>query len=249
MADNTKGQPQERRQKTGHQTGHETSLGELTSIGHEKSLGELTSINEYGRKTWNKQTFAERAEANPFNKTAQRVSGLASVTSYSSQDFAKQINKVQLVDASLLTSVHRGKSSGFYCSVCNLTFKDNLSYLNHTNTSYHLQKMRTVLPTTDNVSDKSKTISVAQIRQKLKQMYDSKLKDLQAKDDLQYYNLKKRIQKRVEFEEKQKILKLQRKKQRSDAKQKAKILIKASTDQDPLLQLMGFSGFSKSKNK
>ena len=43
--------------------------------------------------------------------------------------------------APLLSRGNKGKSAGFYCETCDLTFKDSLSYLDHLNSSQHYRKL------------------------------------------------------------------------------------------------------------
>ena len=50
---------------------------------------------------------------------------------------ADQVGKTQLVPAGA-SQGKRGKSAGFYCDVCDLTFKDNLQFVEHLNSKQHL---------------------------------------------------------------------------------------------------------------
>lgn len=50
---------------------------------------------------------------------------------------ADQVGKTQLVVASAGQG-KRGKSAGFYCDACDLTFKDNLQFVEHLNSKQHL---------------------------------------------------------------------------------------------------------------
>lgn len=52
-------------------------------------------------------------------------------------NFAENLNKVQLV-ASGSGVGKRGKSAGFYCETCDLTFKDSLQWVDHLNSKQHL---------------------------------------------------------------------------------------------------------------
>jgi len=52
-------------------------------------------------------------------------------------DVAEQVGKTQLVAAGA-TQGKRGKSAGFYCDACDLTFKDNLQFVEHLNSKQHL---------------------------------------------------------------------------------------------------------------
>lgn len=50
---------------------------------------------------------------------------------------ADQVGKTQLVAAGAGQG-KRGKSAGFYCDACDLTFKDNLQFVEHLNSKQHL---------------------------------------------------------------------------------------------------------------
>lgn len=52
-------------------------------------------------------------------------------------DVSAQIGKTMLVPAGMATG-KRGKGAGFYCEACDLTFKDNLQFVEHLNSRQHL---------------------------------------------------------------------------------------------------------------
>ena len=53
-------------------------------------------------------------------------------------DVASMVGKTMLVPAGAAVG-RRGKSAGFYCEACDLTFKDNLQYIDHLNSTQHLR--------------------------------------------------------------------------------------------------------------
>ncbi|KAK4671851.1 U4/U6.U5 snRNP associated protein [Podospora pseudoanserina] len=52
------------------------------------------------------------------------------------QDFSKMVGTTSLVPAGAGVG-KRGQGAGFYCEACDLTFKDNLQWLEHTNSMQH----------------------------------------------------------------------------------------------------------------
>ncbi|MCJ1408710.1 hypothetical protein MMC19_002785 [Ptychographa xylographoides] len=52
-------------------------------------------------------------------------------------DVASNVGKTTLVPAGAATG-KRGKGAGFYCEDCDLTFKDNLQFVDHLNSRQHL---------------------------------------------------------------------------------------------------------------
>ncbi|KAI9657958.1 MAG: U4/U6.U5 snRNP associated protein [Bathelium mastoideum] len=53
-------------------------------------------------------------------------------------DVAAQVGKTQLVPAGAAAVGKRGRGAGFYCDACDLTFKDNLQFVEHLNSRQHL---------------------------------------------------------------------------------------------------------------
>ena len=56
------------------------------------------------------------------------------------QDFSKLVGTSTLVPAGAGVG-KRGRGAGFNCEACDLTFKDNMQYLEHTNTMQHLRNI------------------------------------------------------------------------------------------------------------
>ncbi|WWD16352.1 hypothetical protein CI109_100778 [Kwoniella shandongensis] len=54
-------------------------------------------------------------------------------------DLNKNLNKTMLVQTTTTGKGPRG--AGFYCEMCNRTFKDSLSYLDHVNGRFHLRQL------------------------------------------------------------------------------------------------------------
>lgn len=52
-------------------------------------------------------------------------------------DVASMVGKTTMVPASAGTG-KRGRSAGFYCEACDLTYKDNVQYIEHLNSKQHL---------------------------------------------------------------------------------------------------------------
>ncbi|TVY53382.1 U4/U6.U5 small nuclear ribonucleoprotein component snu23, partial [Lachnellula suecica] len=53
-------------------------------------------------------------------------------------DVSANVGKIQLMPAGAATG-KRGQGAGFYCKACDLTFKDNLQWVEHENSAQHLQ--------------------------------------------------------------------------------------------------------------
>ena len=108
------------------------------------------------RRTWDRTLYAQkasdrsaslklesaaRAEAKSQGKKYFRPVSPSSLHDSSSRarrlDVTANVGKTTLVPASATTG-KRGKGAGFYCQECDLTFKDNLQFVEHLNSRQHL---------------------------------------------------------------------------------------------------------------
>jgi len=122
----------------------------------ENAYGGATS--DTARRTWDKEEYAAKAahredrrreegkaryEAKLEGKTyhSRRAStpedAKATESRASRLDVAANVGKVTLVPAGSAVG-KRGKGAGFYCGDCDLTFKDNLQFVEHLNSKQHL---------------------------------------------------------------------------------------------------------------
>lgn len=102
--------------------------------------------SDFGRRTWDREEHAELAKQGqkPYEESLR-----SSLT-----DDQLQLLKTQYTDhralmesslkglnrkvlATGVSSFKKGKQFGFYCELCNLTFKDNLQYIDHLNHKSH----------------------------------------------------------------------------------------------------------------
>ncbi|KAK3117026.1 U4/U6.U5 snRNP associated protein [Teratosphaeriaceae sp. CCFEE 6253] len=110
------------------------------------------------RRTWDRSDYAARAadreatlkeegkaryEAKLEGKTYYRPSTVAAEDTHDTEarrarlNVAEHIGKQTIVIAGG-TQGKKGKSAGFYCEVCDLTYKDNLQFVEHLNSRQHL---------------------------------------------------------------------------------------------------------------
>ncbi|KAF2840024.1 hypothetical protein M501DRAFT_670985 [Patellaria atrata CBS 101060] len=109
------------------------------------------------RKTWDKAEYAEKAakqDAKSKEESKARYEAALQGKKYIRRastppdardtearkqrlDVAAQVGKTQLVPAGAAVG-KRGKGAGFYCEACDLTFKDNLQFVEHLNSRQHL---------------------------------------------------------------------------------------------------------------
>ncbi|KZZ93655.1 Zinc finger, double-stranded RNA binding protein [Ascosphaera apis ARSEF 7405] len=108
------------------------------------------------RKTWDRDEYASRAAADEAKAKEERKaryeaklqgktyhapvdwSALDATTSRARRlDVASMVGKTTIVPAGSAVG-KRGRGAGFYCQDCDLTFKDNLQFVEHLNSKQHL---------------------------------------------------------------------------------------------------------------
>lgn len=107
----------------------------------------------YGRRTWDREEYAELAKQGERSYQDSLRSSLtddqlrllkAKYTDHRSlmENAMKGLNKKVL--ATGISSFKKGRQFGFYCELCNLTFKDNLQFIDHLNHKAHQMKFEAI---------------------------------------------------------------------------------------------------------
>ncbi|SMN18799.1 similar to Saccharomyces cerevisiae YDL098C SNU23 Component of U4/U6.U5 snRNP involved in mRNA splicing via spliceosome [Maudiozyma saulgeensis] len=99
-------------------------------------------MSDFGRRTWNREDYigAGSKTETPIFTDVQLT---ALKVKYSNYDKLMQQTNLNVNEKTLVTNVSsykKGKQFGFYCDLCDLTFKDTLQYVNHLNHKVHLLK-------------------------------------------------------------------------------------------------------------
>lgn len=100
----------------------------------------------YGRRTWDREEYALLAEEDPI-KHEELLKNTLSSTQLQ-QLKAKYTDHHRLIEESMdslnkkvlatgINSYKKGKQFGFYCEICDLTFKDTAQYIDHLNHKTH----------------------------------------------------------------------------------------------------------------
>ena len=109
------------------------------------------------RKTWDREEMAQKAkeretkereeakeryEAEAAGKTYRRRASTPEDLRHTEArseriDWSKMVGKQTLTSAAAAVG-KRGKGAGAYCQACDLTFKDNIQYIEHLNSKQHL---------------------------------------------------------------------------------------------------------------
>lgn len=107
----------------------------------------------YGRRTWDREEYAELAKEDRLSHDQALKSSFTDeqlrqlkfkYTDHHGlmKSSMKNVNKKVL--ATGLSSYKKGKQFGFYCELCDLTFKDTLQYSDHLNHKIHQIKFEAV---------------------------------------------------------------------------------------------------------
>ncbi|KOS17943.1 U4/U6.U5 small nuclear ribonucleoprotein component snu23 [Escovopsis weberi] len=162
-------------------------------------------------------------------------------------DVSAQVGKTQLVAAGAGVG-KRGRGAGFYCEACDLTFKDNLQWVEHLNTTQHL--------ISTGQTTEVKRATVGEVRDRI-EFYARRREELEREKAT---SLQERLQLREE--EQLKEAEERRKKRREEADKKRRereeadkvkmeygedVRIEGEHDEDDMMAQLGFTGFGSSK--
>lgn len=114
------------------------------------------STADASRKTWDREAYAEKSRAEDTKSKEESkaryeakllgkkyhapvdFSSLEATTSRTKRlDVASLVGKTMIVPAGAAVG-KRGRGAGFYCSDCDLTYKDNIQLVEHLNSKQHL---------------------------------------------------------------------------------------------------------------
>lgn len=203
------------------------------------------------RKTWNKDEYAAKAaerELKEKKESKERYEKKMGILKYEPTpdgkmiearreklNFEENLNKPMMVPsgASLPSkSGTKGKSAGFYCDICDVTYPDNLSFVDHLNSKQHLK--------VTGQSSRAEKATLENVRQRLEWLKEKK-RAAQKEDE---YDIEKRLrEKRKIIEEERRLRKERRKIKRQGA---------ASSDEEDdgdtdMKAMLGFAGFRTTK--
>ncbi|EGY14028.1 U4/U6.U5 small nuclear ribonucleoprotein component snu23 like [Verticillium longisporum] len=217
------------------------------------------------RKTWDLDEYAAKAKAREAEEREEAkaryeaklagkkyykpLTGNETMTTarQAGLDLSSQVGKTQLVAAGAGVG-KRGRSAGFYCEACDLTFKDNKQFVEHMNTPQHLaatgQKMEV------------ERASPEEVKARIQYWWDQKEELVKQQATGLHERLElRRAEDEREAEEKRRKRKEadeRRRKEREEA-EKVKteygddVRIEGEHEEDDMMAAMGFAGFGTSK--
>ncbi|KAI0869569.1 hypothetical protein GGS24DRAFT_478372 [Hypoxylon argillaceum] len=164
-------------------------------------------------------------------------------------DLTANIGKTTLVPAGAGQG-KRGRGAGFYCAACDLTFKDNLQWVEHINSMQHLRSI--------GETGEVRKASAEDVRRRIDEIWEG----LQEQKRAATTTLKERLESRGEEEAREREARrvkrledLARKRAEKETQEKAKveygddIRIEGEHDEDDMMAAMGITGFGTSKKR
>ncbi|ODH38773.1 hypothetical protein ACO22_02173 [Paracoccidioides brasiliensis] len=102
------------------------------------AYGTSTSDTSF-RKTWDREEYAQKAAATEAkSKEESKARSLEATSSRSERlNVASMVGKTTIIPAGSAVG-KRGRGAGFYCPDCDLTYKDNMQFVEHLNSKQHL---------------------------------------------------------------------------------------------------------------
>lgn len=162
-------------------------------------------------------------------------------------DVTANVGKVQLMPAGAATG-KRGRGAGFYCADCDLTFKDNMQWVEHENSMQHLRAI--------GETGEVKRATVEDVRARIDSLWEEKLKEKME----EFKTLEERLEvRKVEDEQEREARRLKRQaaaKRKADEREKEvqarldygeDVRIEGEHDVDDMEAMMGMKGFGTSK--
>lgn len=163
------------------------------------------------------------------------------------QDFSKLVGTSTLVPAGAGVG-KRGRGAGFYCEACDLTFKDNLQWIEHTNSMQHQRSI--------GATGEVRKATAEEVHARIAALWERE----QERKREHTISLKERLEVRKEEEEKEREEKRRKRKEAEERKRLEKetaakvkteygedVRIEGEHDEDDMMAAMGFTGFGAAK--
>jgi U4/U6.U5 tri-snRNP component SNU23 len=162
-------------------------------------------------------------------------------------DVSSNVGKVMLLPAGAATG-KRGRGAGFYCADCDLTFKDNLQWVEHENSMQHLRAI--------GQTGEVKRASAEEVRARIDRVWERMMEEKRA--DIK--TLGERLEVRKEEDEREREERRLKRKEQMEKRRLAKeeetkvkaeygedVRVEGEHDEDDMMASMGITGFGTSK--
>ncbi|KAI9855437.1 MAG: hypothetical protein M1824_006116 [Vezdaea acicularis] len=209
------------------------------------------------RKTWDKDEYAQKAAVRESKEKEEskaryeaKLAGKKYIprastppdtreTTARSQrlDVSSFVGKTSLVPAGSAMG-KRGKGAGFWCEDCDLTFKDNLQWVEHLNSKQHL--------VATGQTGEVRRATVEEVKERLRWLSEKKKEEQKG----EVVELGERLKVRAEEDEKEKEARRERRREQRRSKREGSEEHKFKAEEegeDEMAKMMGFGGFGSTK--
>lgn len=236
---------------------------------HNMSNNEKITTDQYGRKKWNLEAYAEEAKLKKKPTVSETIPAHQIEDDSSSLEYIKQRNKLldQLIKAvkkynlitpelsTTTTTYGKNKRFGFFCPICDVSFRDNLLLIDHLNSPQHISKLNQVNSSKGDTAQNQELLEGGIRRASLQEVVSTMerlvAKSIREKNSLENDQsgllFQERVEKRRQFEEKKKQKRNNRKNVQKQRK-KQKLEHDSSSANDDINKLMGFGRFGTTKS-
>lgn len=219
-------------------------------------MTDKVSKDQYGRKTWDVDAYAEGAKKGQNRSSQPSDKALNSVRSLKDQTYLQHkatllndsvlaVSKHTLISSDANTSSTFGKNKrfGFFCPVCDLSFRDTLALVDHVNSPQHAKNAQS-LARKSGISEEEdlgglKKASYEEVALTIEELVKQLLRTKASSANLD--SIQDRVLKRQAMEAKKLAMRQQRRKRRK-AKQDSPV-----DANDEIARAMGFHGFGTTK--
>ncbi len=219
------------------------------------------------RKTWDLDEYAEKAKVREAERREEAkaryeaklagkryykpLTGEETLTRARREvlDLEASVGKTTLVPAGAGVG-RRGRGAGFYCAACDLTFKDNMQWVEHANSMQHLRAI--------GETGEVRKATAADVHQRIVEVWER----LQERRRADATTLAERLEVRREEDDRERearrlkrLEEAQRRKQEKEDAEKVKVeygddvRIEGEHDEDDMMAAMGITGFGTSKKR
>lgn len=203
---------------------------------------------EQAEKEERKARWEAKMQGKKYYKPLDGSETLTTARSHT-HDFSKLIGTSMLVPAGAGVG-KRGRGAGFYCEACDLTFKDNMQYVEHTNSMQHQRAI--------GATGEVKKATAEEVHARIELLWQRE----QEKKKEQVVSLKERLQVRKEEEEKEREERRRKRKEAEERRRREKqeaakikteygddVRIEGEHDEDDMMAALGFTGFGSTSKK
>ncbi|WPK26029.1 hypothetical protein PUMCH_003374 [Australozyma saopauloensis] len=212
-------------------------------------MSEKTSVDQYGRKTWNVEAYekeAGRKRALDADSSSSNAKLLKNKTVLEQRQNLIDLSVLAVKShtligadaASTLTTYGKNKRFGFFCPVCDLSFRDTLALVDHINLPQHAKKVAKVNGANSGegelLADGVRRATVEQVAQTIEELVKRLWQQKVSSGSVE--SLQERVRKREKFEADRARLRAVK---RKEAAEKA--------EPTEMGKLMGIEGFGTTK--